>query len=241
VARATNFSIAGSNVSISQEGSAEPVLRIVSAASYQPGPLAPASLAALFGAGLGGASVSIHDAQANDLAATTLYTSASQINFAIPPGAALGSGLLNVQTAGGLLLSTPIEIAAVSPGVFSLDSAGLVAADVVRVSGGIQTLESVYQMENGALVPRPIDLGPPGDQVYLEIYGTGLRAAGTAATVAIIGSVPASVTYAGPQGTYLGTDQINLLIPRSLAGAGLVPIDVTAEGVAANQVYVAIQ
>jgi uncharacterized protein (TIGR03437 family) len=146
-----------------------------------------------------------------------------------------------VQTAGGLLLSTPIELVAVSPGVFALDSAGLVAADVVRVSGGIQTFESVYQIENGALVPRPIDLGPPGDQVYLEIYGTGLRAARTAATLVITGTVPAIVTYAGPQGAYLRTDQINVLIPRSLAGAGLVRINVTAAGVAANQVYVSIQ
>ncbi len=238
--RAATFSIGGARVSVSQNGAAEPALSIVSAASYQAGPVAPASLAALFGSGLASASISIHDAQGNDLTAEILYASDAQINFVVPPAAALGSGLLNIQTPGGLL-STSIEIAAISPGIFALNPSGLAAADALLIANGTRNYEPVFQLESGAIVPAPIDLGPPGTQVYLEIYGTGLRAAGTAGVVVTIGGIPSAVTYAGTQGVYPGADQIDVLVPRGLAGAGLVPIQVTAAGIAANQVLIAFQ
>jgi uncharacterized protein (TIGR03437 family) len=49
------------------------------------------------------------------------------------------------------------------------------------------------------------------------------------------------VAYAGPQGSLVGLDQANVLIPSSLAGQGQVTIQLTANGIAANPVNVAIQ
>ncbi len=49
------------------------------------------------------------------------------------------------------------------------------------------------------------------------------------------------VEYAGPQGAYAGLDQVNLLIPAGLAGAGKVNVIVTANNKPANPVYVVIQ
>jgi uncharacterized protein (TIGR03437 family) len=51
----------------------------------------------------------------------------------------------------------------------------------------------------------------------------------------------ATVTYAGPAGAGTGLDQVNLVIPAKLAGAGNVNIQLTTEGIAANPVQVTIQ
>jgi uncharacterized protein (TIGR03437 family) len=46
--------------------------------------------------------------------------------------------------------------------------------------------------------------------------------------------VAATVLYTGSQGLYTGLDQINVLLPASLAGKGTVEVQLTANGVAAN-------
>jgi uncharacterized protein (TIGR03437 family) len=56
-----------------------------------------------------------------------------------------------------------------------------------------------------------------------------------------IGGVPLNAVYAGPQAQFAGLDQINVELPRSFAGAGLVDIQVSVDGVRANTVQVAIQ
>jgi uncharacterized protein (TIGR03437 family) len=59
--------------------------------------------------------------------------------------------------------------------------------------------------------------------------------------VAEIGGVPATVVYAEAQPRYAGLDQVNVHVPRSLAGAGEVPVVLTADGVTANVVTVNIK
>jgi len=56
--------------------------------------------------------------------------------------------------------------------------------------------------------------------------------------VAKVGPARASVVYAGPQPQYPGLDQVNIIIPRSLAGAGEVPITLTLDGQTANVVTI---
>lgn len=51
----------------------------------------------------------------------------------------------------------------------------------------------------------------------------------------------AEVLYAGPQGDFAGLNQINVRVPRSLAGRGEVDIALTVDGQAANVVKVNIQ
>jgi uncharacterized protein (TIGR03437 family) len=127
--------------------------------------------------------------------------------------------------------------------MFTFDAAGLVAGSVLRVSGdGAQTPENFLRVDSsGAVVAVPIDLGPPTDQVFLILYGTGFRAAGTANTSVTIGGQEAQVSFAGDQGSFAGLDQVNVLIPRSLAGSGTVNIVLTASGQRANTVNISVQ
>lgn len=52
-----------------------------------------------------------------------------------------------------------------------------------------------------------------------------------------INGVNAPVTYAGPQTVFPGLDQVNVLLPRQLAGAGQAGIVLNAAGHTANVVY----
>jgi uncharacterized protein (TIGR03437 family) len=60
---------------------------------------------------------------------------------------------------------------------------------------------------------------------YLSLYGTGFAQASTAASSCLVGDVNVPVTYAGPEIQFAGLDQVNLLLPGSLAGAGLQPVN----------------
>jgi uncharacterized protein (TIGR03437 family) len=53
--------------------------------------------------------------------------------------------------------------------------------------------------------------------------------------------VDSSVQYAGQQGYYVGLDQVNVLLPRTLAGKGLVDVVMTVDGKTANTVTVQIR
>lgn len=70
-----------------------------------------------------------------------------------------------------------------------------------------------------------------------RLFGTGIRFhTGLAGVTAGIGGVTADVLTAGAQGDFVGLDQINLSIPRSLAGRGEVDLELTVDGVGANTV-----
>jgi uncharacterized protein (TIGR03437 family) len=103
----------------------------------------------------------------------------------------------------------------------------------------VQNLENVYTINSAnAIVAAPIDLTQ--GQVYLELFGTGVRdAAGVTATV---GGFSVPVLSSGAQGGYAGLDQINIgPMPRSLQGQGQVNIVLAASGIAANTVNVTFQ
>ena len=90
------------------------------------------------------------------------------------------------------------------------------------------------------LNPLPVDLGLPGDQVFLSLYGTGFRGA-TQAT-AVVGGVNVPVAGFAATGVYQGEDVINIgPLPRSLAGRGEIEIVTVFDGKSANTVTVSIK
>ena len=121
-----------------------------------------------------------------------------------------------------------------------------VAAGVaLRVrANGAQVFEPIarFDQAQGKLIPAPIDLGPETDQVFLILFGTGIRFRSSLLSVpASIGGVNAEVLFAGPQGSFVGLDQINLRLPRALAGQGDVDVVFTADGKKANTLRVNVK
>jgi uncharacterized protein (TIGR03437 family) len=87
---------------------------------------------------------------------------------------------------------------------------------------------------------QPISLGGESDQVVLLLYGTGFRNHSGAIDVTI-GGVPAQVLGIAAQPQYAGLDQMNVIVPRSLRGAGEVEIVVTMAGKTLNTITITIQ
>ena len=128
------------------------------------------------------------------------------------------------------------------PWLYSVDVSGegLAAANVQRVSaGGTYTYEAAvrYDEQQEAYVPVPVAFGPESEQLYLLLYGAGIRnRSSLEAVTAHVGDLELPVSYAGPQGFYPGLDQVNVLLPRSLAGAGRVDVRLTVDGLRSNTV-----
>jgi uncharacterized protein (TIGR03437 family) len=88
----------------------------------------------------------------------------------------------------------------------------------------------------------PIDLGLD-TPVYLSFYGTGFRGRSCLENMAVtIGNmtmqVTVAATYAGPQPTIPGLDQVNILLPLTLRGAGVVNVTLWVDGAESNRVLV---
>jgi uncharacterized protein (TIGR03437 family) len=135
----------------------------------------------------------------------------------------------------------------VAPGLFTanMDGKGAPAARAITVAPDLtQTEQAVSQCgaSQGSCVASEIDLGGSGTRLVLELYGTGIRARSALDGVtASIGGVNAPVEYAGAQAQYAGLDQVNVVIPPALAGAGESDVVLVVDGKAANTVRVKIK
>ncbi len=110
----------------------------------------------------------------------------------------------------------------VATGIFTLDGSG----------HGAPAASAVSVAPDGTQTPIPANLPIPVNStsdVYLSLYGTGLRHA-TGGTC-MVGSTAVTPSYFGPQKSSPVIDQINLLIPSNTP-KGLVNItcELTARG-----------
>ncbi|HYW44746.1 MAG TPA: hypothetical protein VE959_17925 [Bryobacteraceae bacterium] len=189
-----------------------------------------------------GVSVTIQDAAGKTTSAPLIFVSPSQVTFQVPSTVAAGTAKVTVTAPGSSQTASNVVIAPVAPAVFTVNGNALIAGYAVRVSSsGTQTVEPAYAVNaQGSFSAAPINMGSAPDNVYLTIYATGVQAAGLANVAVTVNGVSAQVLYAGSAG-YSGVDQINVLLPASLAGSGTVALQVTASGISANTVQVAIQ
>ena len=235
----------------------------VSAASYKRESLAPESIVAAFGTGLAtgqafaatvplptilvGTTVKVRDSAGTERLAGLFYVSASQINFVIPGGTKDGEATLTVTSGGVEVATGTLNITTVAPGLFSANATGegLASGNLIRVKpNGDQIAEPlvVFDQASGQYVATPIDLGPEGDQVFLILYGTGWRFRSSLfATSVSIGGAGAPVSYAGDQQSFVGLDQSNVLLPRTLSGRGDVDVVMTVNGKVSNKVRIRIK
>lgn len=200
-----------------------------SAASYQRTILAPDSLASLFGVGLQNATLAVTDSAGVTRTARLLYTSEAQVNFLVPADLSFGNATLVITRQDGTTLTTQAVLQATRPAVFTAnqDGVGVAAATAIRTSGSTRIPIPVFSCSTGGkCIAFPIDV-TQGD-VYLTLYGTGIRGSGNI-QVSVDG-IPLQVQHTALQFPFHGVDQLNVLLPTSLAGSGEIPIVVSADG-----------
>ncbi len=236
-------------------------LAALNAASYAKSSFAPDEIVTLFGSNLAATTESATSGSAKSLGGTTvtitdfggakydadlLFVSPDQATFVMPAGIASGPATVVIANPGRSPLSVTVTVAPVAPGIFTLNSTGegVAAAQAIRVrAGGIQDAPQqvgIFDKTQNLWIPMPIDLGDPGDTVYLMLYGTGLRHY-SQPPVCTIGGQKVTIAYAGAQGGFAGVDQVNLVLPQSLRGAGTVDLTLTVDGVTSNIVTLAFQ
>jgi uncharacterized protein (TIGR03437 family) len=189
-----------------------------------------------------GVSVSILDAKGNVTSAPLIYVSPSQVTFYVPTSVAAGMAAVTVTAPGSTQTASNVVIAPVAPALFSVNGSGLLAGYATRVSSsGTQTVEPAYAVNpQGSFSAAPINMGSATDKVYFTFFATGVQGAGMANVTVTVNGVSTPVLYAGSAG-YSGVDQVNIQLPASLAGSGTVALQLTASGILANTVQVAIQ
>lgn len=224
-------------------------LATVSAASFapQPNPLAANQIVAGFGSGLAqnttsatpgmalppvldGTSISVRDANGMARDAGLFFVSTGQVNYLIPPMTANGAATITLRRNGVDTAQGTATIETIAPGIFTANSSGsgLPAAVLFRRRGMVDTFEPISP---------EIDLGPDGDIVFLIAFGTGIRGLSSLmGASATIGGVNARVDAVLPAPGFEGLEQINIFIPRTLMGRGLVDVVFTADNKPANTV-----
>ncbi len=233
-----------------------------SAASFaQAAPLTANGIVAGFGVGLSagtapaatiplpttlaGAEVIVKDANNQSRNAGLFFVSAGQINYLIPADTANGAATITVRSNGADIAQGTANIDAVSPGLFAANGGGngVAAALILRRRNGVDNFEPVAQFNSAAnrFDPIQIDLGLDTDQVFLVAFGTGFRAATQSTVSATIGGTPSTLVGTAAAPGFVGLDQANIMIPRSLVGRGLVDVVFTAAGRTANTVQISVK
>lgn len=235
----------------------------VSAASFQGDVLTSDMIAAAFGQNLAtsvqvgttvplpttldSTSVRVRDALGVERLAPLFFVAPTQVNFLVPSGTSNGAATITIVSGDGTTSTGVAQIGSVAPGLFSAnsDGQGIAAAVTLRVrADGQQIFEPVSRFDpaSNRSVAVPIDLGPDTDQVFLIAYLTGGRFRSSLATAsASVGNANAELLYLGPQFDFVGLDQANIRLSRTLVGKGNVEVKLTVDGKLSNTVLINIK
>ena len=147
--------------------------------------------------------------------------------------------LMSRETAAalGTVSNGTVQISNAAPAIFTADAsgAGVPAASLLRVAAnGNQTYDPIAQTVNNIIVPRPILIGPQGETDFLVLFLCGVRRTPLNKVKVIIAGNELSPSYADFAPGFVGLDQINVEVPRSLSGRGRVKLRVKADAVTSN-------
>ena len=227
---------------------------VVNGATFQPGtPLAPGSLASIFGSNLAPVTVAANAAPApvglggvtvqmnSGAAAPILYASPGQVNVQIPWEADPATTTTLRVTVGTMASNdAAVQLAAAAPVIFAASPGDSQGAVLIANTG---TLAS------------PARPARPGELVSIFCTGLGAvtnRPATGAAAVAnplswtnvpptvSIGGVDARVTFSGLAPGLVGVYQVDVEVPGSVAAGDRVAVQVTTGGTASNVATIAV-
>lgn len=187
------------------------VQNVGNAASFQYGTVAPGSYAVLYGLNMGGRNISV---TFNGLAATLIYTSATQINLIVPASLSGQQAAAVIVTVDGQTSNSfRVNLVQNAPGIFT--------PGIVNFTGGdVNTVTTPAAR---------------GDIVLVFLTGLATPLAGQV-TVNIGGLTNLLPLYAGAQGTLPALNQVNIAVPASLpATPNPVPLQICVPGTVGQQ------
>jgi uncharacterized protein (TIGR03437 family) len=209
-------------------------------------PIAPGSIAAVFGSGFGASTDGV-TVLVGGIAAPLFGVYATQVNFQVPWQLTGQTQTTLTVTKGGLTSpSITVPVAGSAPGIFLLNSAGQAAAEIAGTT-------SIAAPAGAFTGSRPAQ---PGE--YITLYCTGLgvvtnqpatgalatasplsSASGGPVTVSI-GGVNASASFSGLAPGFLGLYQVNVQMPSSVPIGSAVPLTISIGGKTSNQASIAV-
>lgn len=220
---------------------------VVNAASYTPG-ISPGALASIFGtnffassasatglplsSSLSGVQVSV-----GGRLAPILYVNSTQVNFQVPWETQAGTTTISVSRNGVVSNTVTVPVATAAPGLFVESGAAIVQ-------------NSDYSLN------QPSNPAAAGSTVIAYFTGTG-SISGTVAdgyptpgsplfqvpqssVTAMIGSMPATVMFAGLSPGFVGLGQANIVIPSGIA-PGTATLTITIDGQTSNAGTISVQ
>lgn len=256
--RTGRLTLGGQIVVLRQAG----LLSGVSAASYVGGGT-PNSIMAAFGedlaldplvaertplpTNLGGTTVELRDSRGGaPRLAELFFVSPQQVNFLLPSALAAGEVAVSIRVQSTLVASGVINVTRIAPSLFTAnaDGKGVAAANLLRLRAGQTIYEPVAVLNQTTRLfdPIPLQFGPASDRLFLVLYGTGVRGRTALSAVRVrIGDLLLTPTYAQEAPDFVGLDQINVELPRSLEGRGLVDVQLEVEGILSNRIQLSFQ
>jgi uncharacterized protein (TIGR03437 family) len=230
---------------------------VVNNASFasSPAPVAPGSMAAVFGSGLntgssalsssfgpdgklvtslGGTSVTV-----NNIPAPMFYSTAGQLGIQIPFELA-GQTSATIQVAVGGQASPPrtIFLDAFAPGIFTVSQDGRGAAAAFHQDGVIPVTAQNPARPGEVVVFFGTGLGALNPPLATGAPSLGNRTAST--LTASIDGVPGEVQFSGAAPGFVGLNQVNVRIPATTRSASNLPVLLSIGGKQSNSVTIAV-
>jgi uncharacterized protein (TIGR03437 family) len=227
---------------------------VVNAASYLAGPagqpagLAPGGLHSIFGSDLAAGTAGAQSlplpfilagtiVRINGVPAPLLYVSPGQINFQVPFELTGSTVEIAIETLGGLSEAVTVAVQAVHPGIFF---------DTATGAGAILNADNTLASEKPARRGEAIQIFGTGLGAVEPAGRTGVAAATLPHSMTLssprvtIGGMEAEISFSGLAPFLAGVYQVNATVPAGLT-PGQHPLRIEIEGVASNEVLIAVQ
>jgi uncharacterized protein (TIGR03437 family) len=215
--------------------------------------ISPGALASIFGSGFGTSTFQADDGlpwptttnnlvsvKVNGVAAPLYFVSPGQINFQVP-WATPTTGTVNVAVLvnGGSGNVAPVAVGTAAPGLFYDPVSG---AAIVQNTPDYSLNSSSNPAPAGSTIVAYLTGSGPVSPAAKD--GTPLRSDtltwATSAYTAKIGSLAATVSFAGLTPGFIGLGQMNIVVPSTLT-PGVYPLSVTIDGQTSNSATIAVK
>ena len=154
----------------------------------------------------------------NGQEARIFYASPEEVVFAVPSGLSNGPAEILVTNSDGFSSKAEAVISAAAPGIFTIEGDGRGEAVI---------------LDSDTLTTAPFD--PSNGHLRLSIFATGTAHAKNISATIKGKDVPVETVASS---RLKGLDEIHVLVPSDLSGAGTATLIVTADGVQSNPVTV---